>query len=257
VIDSRAVVDPKAEIADGVEIGPFTIVGAGVEIGAGTVVGPHVVIKGPTRIGRDNTIYQFASVGEAPQDKKYGGEPTRLEIGDRNVIREYVSIHRASTGGDGATRIGNDNFLMAYCHVAHNCVVGNRVTMANAATLAGHVQVQDSAVVGGLVAVHQFTRIGAYAMVGGFSGVGQDVTPYMIVSGDRARLFGPNLVGLKRAGFSDEKIAAIKKAYRIIFKSKLSLKEAIREVQAQIQDSPEVDALVEFISAKSPRGILR
>jgi len=256
-VHPTAIVARGAKLGAGVQVGPFCVIGDDVVVGRGTRIHGHVTIEGHTVIGKNCEIFPYATIGLPPQDVKYKGEETRVEIGDRNVIREYVSIHRASTGGDGATRIGNDNFLMAYCHVAHNCVVGNRVTMANAATLAGHVQVQDSAVVGGLVAVHQFTRIGAYAMVGGFSGVGQDVTPYMIVSGDRARLFGPNLVGLKRAGFSDEKIAAIKKAYRIIFKSKLSLKEAIREVQAQIQDSPEVDALVEFISAKSPRGILR
>lgn len=256
-VHPSAIVSKNARLESGVQVGPFCVVGDGVVVGKDTRIHGHVTIEGNTDIGSNCEIFPYASVGLPPQDVKYKGEDTRVIIGKRNIIREYVSIHRASTSGDGATEIGDDNFLMAYSHVAHNCKIGNRITMANAATLAGHVQVQDFAVIGGLVAIHQFTRIGAYAMVGGFSGVGQDLAPYMIASGDRARLFGPNLVGLKRAGFSDEKIAMIKKAYKIIFKSKLSLKEAIKETQESIQDSPEVDALLEFISAKSPRGILR
>lgn len=256
-VHPSAIVHKGARLEAGVQVGPFCVIGEEVSVGKDTRIHGHVTIDGKTEIGVHCEVFPYASIGLPPQDVKYKGENTEVVIGNRNIIREYASIHRASTGGEGATRIGNDNFLMAYSHVAHDCVIGNKVTTANAATLAGHVHVQDSAVIGGLVAIHQFTRVGAHAMVGGFSGVGQDLAPYMIASGDRARLFGPNIVGLKRAGFSDEKIAKIKKAYRIIFKTKLSLKEAIAEVQEQIVDSPEVDALVEFISAKSPRGILR
>lgn len=257
LIHPTAIVGKGAQLDPSVQVGPYTIISDHVVIGRDTRLHGHVTIDGHTTIGEGCEIFPYASIGLPPQDVKYKGEDTRLVIGDRNVIREYVSIHRGSTGGVGTTGIGSDNFIMAYCHVAHDCHVGHRVVMANCATLAGHVVVQDSANIGGLVAVHQHARIGAYAMIGGVSGVAQDIPPFMIASGERAKLYGPNLVGLKRAGFSDEKIVAVKKAYRIIFKSKLSLKEAIREVQAQIKDSPEVDSLVEFISAASPRGIAR
>ncbi len=256
-VHPTAIVNKGAKLGTGVQVGPFCVIGGDVSIDSDTRLHGHVTIDGHTKIGSACEIFPYTSIGLPPQDVRYKGEDTLLVIGDRNIIREYVSIHRASSSGDAVTRVGNDNFIMAYCHIAHNCTLGNGIIMANAATLAGHSSIQDQAVIGGIVAVHQFTRIGAYAIVGGFSGVAQDVPPYMMASGARAKLYGPNLVGLKRAGFSHQKIALIKKAYKIISKSKLSLKEALKETQTQIHDSPEVDALVEFISAKSPRGVLR
>ncbi len=258
-VHPTAIVSKGAKLGTGVQVGPFCVIGENVTIGSDTRLHGHVTIDGHTSIGSACEVFPYASIGLPPQDVKYKGEETRVIIGDRNIIREYVSVHKASTSGDGVTRIGNDNFLMAYCHVAHNCTLGNNIIMANVAVLAGHSTIQDLAVIGGMVAVHQFTRIGAYAIVGGFSGVAQDVPPYMMASGAgaRAKLYGPNLIGLKRAGFSHQKISLIKKAYRIISKSKLSLKEALKEIQVQIKDSPEVDALVEFLSVKSPRGVLR
>jgi UDP-N-acetylglucosamine acyltransferase len=209
-----------------------------------------------TEIGEGCTIFPFASIGLPPQDLKYKGEETRVLIGKGNIIREYTTIHRASVGGDRTTVIGDNNFLMAYAHVAHDCKVGSNTVMANAATLAGHVTVEDHAVIGGLVAVHQFTRIGAYAMVGGFSGIGQDIPPYTIASGARAKLFGLNTVGLKRHGFSDSSINALKKAYKILFREKRTLKEAIRKIKAELPDIPEIRHLTEFIE-KNTRGICR
>ena len=256
-VHPAAVISKGAKLGTGVQVGPFCVIGENVTIGRDTKLHGHVTIDGHTNIGSACEIFPYATIGLPPQDVRYKGEDTQVVIGDRNIIREYVSIHRASTNGDAVTRIGNDNFLMGYCHIAHNCTLGNGIIMANAAMLAGHSVIQDLAVIGGMVAVHQFTRIGAYAIVGGFSGVAQDVPPYMMASGARAKLYGPNLVGLKRAGFSHQKIALIKKAYKIISKSKLSLKEALKETQFQIKDSSEVDVLVEFISAKSPRGVLR
>ncbi len=256
-VHPTAIVSKGAKLGTGVQVGPFCVIGENVAIGSDTKLHGHVTIDGHTSIGSACEIFPYASIGLPPQDVKYKGEDTLVVIGDRNIIREYVSIHRASSSGDAVTRVGNDNFIMAYCHVAHNCTLGNDIIMANAATLAGHSSIQNMVVIGGIVAVHQFTRIGAYSIVGGFSGVAQDVPPYMMASGSRAKLYGPNLVGLKRAGFSHQKIALIKKAYRIISKSKLSLKEALKEIQVQIKDSPEVDALVEFLSVKSPRGALR
>jgi UDP-N-acetylglucosamine acyltransferase len=255
-IHPTAIIDPKAEIDANVEIGPFCIIKAGVRIRKGTKLLSNVTVEGTTVIGENCVIYPFSSVGFPPQDVKYKGEDTRLVIGSGNIIREYASIHRASVGGGGATTIGDNSFFMAYVHVAHDCVIGSNVIMTNAATLAGHVVVEDFAYIGGLVAVHQFTRIGRYAMVGGFSGIGQDIPPYMIASGARAKLFGPNTIGLQRRGFSEKTINEIKKAYRILFREKRTLRDALKQVREEFPSSPEITHLVEFIE-KNKRGICR
>ncbi|MEJ5226491.1 acyl-ACP--UDP-N-acetylglucosamine O-acyltransferase [Thermodesulfovibrio sp.] len=255
-IHKTAVVSPKAEIAEDVTIGPYCIIGDGVKIKDGTKLISNIQIEGITEIGENCTIFPFTTIGFPPQDLKYKGEPTGVKIGDNNTIREYVTIHRASVSGDGWTSIGNNNFIMAYVHIAHDCKIGNSVIMANLATLAGHVTVEDFAFIGGLVAVHQFTRIGAYAMVGGFSGIGQDIPPYTMASGPRAKLYGLNTVGLKRRGFSDETINILKKAYKILFRDKMSLKEAIEKVKKELPQIPEVIHLVDFIEANK-RGICR
>jgi UDP-N-acetylglucosamine acyltransferase len=255
-IHETAIIDPKADIGPGVEIGPYCIVRKGVRIGQNTKLIANVIVEGATEIGENCILYPFSSIGLAPQDLKYKGEHTRLVIGSNNTIREYVTIHRASVGGDETTRVGSNNFLMAYVHIAHDCRIGNHVIMANAATLAGHVVVEDYSVIGGLVAIHQFTRIGRYTMVGGFSGIGQDIPPYMIASGARAKLFGPNAIGLKRHGFSDQTINAIKKAYKILFREKRTLKDAVKKVREEFGDSPEIRLLIEFIE-KNKRGICR
>jgi len=255
-IHPTAIISPDAEIAEDTSIGPFCIIHDKVHIKKGTRLMSHVVIEGSTEIGENCTIYPFASIGLPPQDLKYRGEETGLRIGNNNTIREYCAIHRASVGGDGVTSIGDKNFLMAYVHVAHDCKIGNSVIMANLATLAGHVSIEDHAVIGGLVAVHQFTRVGAYAMVGGFSGVGQDIPPYMIASGARVKLFGLNTVGLKRHGFSDATVNELKKAYKILFREKRTLKDAIKKIQENLPYTDEIKRLIEFIQ-KNKRGICR
>jgi UDP-N-acetylglucosamine acyltransferase len=255
-IHKTALISTKAKIGDDVYIGPYCIVGDEVVIKNGSILRSHVVIEGRTEIGEGCTIYPFASIGLPPQDLKYRGENTGVRIGKKNIIREYVTIHRASVGGDGITEIGDSNFLMGYVHIAHDCKIGNGVIMANAATLAGHVLVEDFAVIGGLVAVHQFTRIGAYSMVGGFSGIGQDIPPYTVASGARAKLYGLNLIGLKRHGFSGETINFLKKVYKIIFREKKALKDALKIIKTEFPDVPEIKHLVEFIE-KNKRGICR
>lgn len=255
-IHSSAIVDKAASIGEDVSIGPFCIVGGDAKIENGVRLISNVIIEGRTEIGEGCTIYPFTSIGLPPQDSKYKGEDTALQIGKRNIIREYTTIHRASVGGEGTTVVGDDNFLLAYVHIAHDCNIGNHVIMTNAATLGGHVVVEDYAYVGGLVAVHQFTRIGAYSMVGGFSGIGQDIPPYMMASGARAKLFGLNTIGLKRHGFSDETIAELKKAYKILFREKRTLKDAIKKVQTELPYTDEIRRLIEFIE-KNKRGICR
>lgn len=256
MIDPRAVVDPAARLAADVVIGPFTLIGADVEIAEGTWIGPHVVIQGPTRIGCDNRIYQFASIGDAPQDKKYAGERTRLEIGDRNVIREFCTINRGTVQDAGITRIGNDNWIMAYVHIAHDSIVGDRTVFANGASLAGHVDVGDDAILGGFTLVHQFCRIGTHSFCAFASGVSQDVPPYMTVAGHRAEPHGINTEGLRRRGFPAEEIRAIKRAYKTIYKSQLRLEEAIGQVRALAKQFPRLQVLAEFL-ASSKRGIVR
>lgn len=256
LIDSRAVIDPKAELEEGVSVGPFSIIGADVSIAAGTVIGPHVVINGPTRIGRDNRFYQFASVGEEPQDKKYAGEPTVLEIGDRNVVREFATLHRGTVQDQGITRIGNDNLLMAYIHVAHDCVLGNNVILANAASLGGHVEIGDHAILGGFTKVHQFCRIGAHSFSGMGSAINMDLPPYFMAAGQPTKPHGINREGLSRRGFSQQAIKQIKQAYKIIYNSGQRLEAAREEVETLASDTPELKILLEFLS-HSGRGILR
>ena len=256
MIHPTAIIDPNAQIDSSAEIGPFAVIGPHVRIGAGTRVGPHSVIDGWTEIGADNQIFHFAAVGGIPQDLKYRGEETWLRIGDRNIIREFATLQPGTVSGINETVIGNENLFMAYCHVAHDCVVGNRVIMANGSTLAGHVAVEDYAILGGLSAVHQFTRIGESAMLSGGAMVGQDVPPYTIAAGDRARVRGVNLVGLRRRGFSEESIALVKKAYRILVFSRLRLTDALRRIREELPPGPEILHFVDFIE-KSERGICR
>ncbi|MGQ9647497.1 MAG: acyl-ACP--UDP-N-acetylglucosamine O-acyltransferase [Thermodesulfobacteriota bacterium] len=257
MIHPTAIVDPKAEIAGDVEIGPHSVIEKDVLIGEGTRIGPHVVIREGTRIGKQCQIFQFSSIGEAPQAFAYKGEKTYLLIGDQNIIRESVTLHRGTHQGGGKTVIGNNNFFMAYAHVAHDCHIGNQVVMANGATLGGHILVEDHAVIGGLAAVHQFCRIGTLAFISGVTGVVQDIPPYVLASGSRAQLFGLNTVGLKRHHFSEETLRALKKSYRTIFRSGLTLEKAIRQLsEDEISRIPEVQHLLQFIQ-NSKRGICR
>jgi UDP-N-acetylglucosamine acyltransferase len=256
MIDARAVVSPQAEIAADVEIGPFSVIGAQVIIGAGTWIGPHVVINGPTSIGAQNRIYQFASIGDAPQDKKYKGEPTRLEIGDRNVIRESVTVNRGTVTGHGVTRIGDDNLLMAYSHVAHDCRLGNQIVLANCATLGGHVDLGDWVIMGGLSAVHQFTRIGAHAFLAHNAMVTRDVPPYLMAVGRPAVPHSVNSEGLKRRGFSTEQIQNIRRAFRILYRSGLKLADALEQLEQAAATQAEIGPFVEFVK-NSTRSIVR
>jgi UDP-N-acetylglucosamine acyltransferase len=256
VIDPRAIISPKAQLASDVTVGPFSIIGPEVQIGAGTVVGPHVVINGPTTIGADNHIFQFASIGDAPQDKKYKGEPTRLEIGDRNVFRENCTVNRGTTHDKGVTRVGDDNLFMAYSHVAHDCQVGNKTVFANCAALGGHVEIGDWVTLGGLTAVHQFVKIGAHAFLAGGSALRQDCPPYVMVAGNPARPEAVNSEGLKRRGFSPEAIRNIRNAYRILYRSDLLLAAALERLQSLVPQQPELAIFVEFIG-QSTRSLVR
>jgi UDP-N-acetylglucosamine acyltransferase len=257
MIHPTAIIDPKAEIGEGVEIGPYVVVEKGVSIDAGTRIRPHVFIGEGTQIGKNCQIFQFSSIGEAPQAFAYKGEKTLLIIGDNNVIREYVTLNRATVAGGGKTVIGNNNFIMAYSHVAHDCYIGNQVIMANGATLAGHITIEDYATVGGHSAVHQFCRIGTHAFISGLTGVSQDIPPYMLAAGDRAKLYGLNSVGLKRHRFSAEAVKALKKAYRIIFRSGMTLENALQSLDEDpISQLQEVRHLLQFIQ-HSKRGISR
>ena len=256
MIHSTAIVHPGARLADDVEVGPYAVIGENVSIGSGTTIGPHAVVEGWTEIGRDNRIFQFASVGAIPQDLKYHGEKTILRIGDRNTVREFVTIHLGTEDGGGETVIGNDNLFMAYSHVAHDCRVGNRAILANCATLAGHVLVDDFAIIGGLCAVHQFTRIGCHTMISGGSMVNQDVAPFTIAQGDRAKTVGLNLVGLKRRNFGEEAQRSIKQAYRLVFRSGLRLEEALKKIASDVEATPELEIFVTFLK-ESQRGIAR
>lgn len=254
-IHRTAIVAPGSKFADGVNIGPYCIIGKGVNLGKNTQLISNVIVE-ETEIGKDCKVYPFTTIGLPPQDTKYKGEKTKVKIGDRNIIREYITIHRASVGGDSITEIGNDNFLMAYLHIAHDCKIGSSISMANATTLAGHVVVEDCAVIGGLVAIHQFTRIGAYSMVGGFSGVGQDIPPYTIASGSRVKLYGLNIIGLRRYGFEESLIKDLKQAYKILFRSKLTLSKAIDKVKLDIKQSKQLKHLIKFLK-QNRRGICR
>jgi len=255
-IHRTAIVDPRAQLAAGVTVGPYTVIDGDVEIGDGTTIGSHNVITGHTRIGRENRIYHFCSIGEANQDKKYKGEPTRLEVGDRNTIREYCSLNRGTVQDRGVTKVGNDNWMMAYCHVAHDCLVGDNTVFANHATLAGHVDIGDWTILGGFVGVHQFVKVGAHVMAGIASVVTQDVPPFVTIAGNPTSPYGINAEGLKRRGFPPESITALKRAYKTLYKSGLALAEAKDELARQAASSPDVQALVDFL-AGSTRGILR
>jgi UDP-N-acetylglucosamine acyltransferase len=255
-VHPTAIVDPRAKLGEGVTVGPYTVIDGDVEIGDGTSIGSHNVITGHTKIGRENRIYHFCSIGEANQDKKYKGEPTRLQVGDRNTIREYCSLNRGTVQDRGVTTVGNDNWMMAYCHVAHDCLVGDNTVFANHATLAGHVDIGDWTILGGFVGVHQFVKVGAHVMAGISSVVTQDVPPFVMIAGNPTSPFGINAEGLKRRGFSAAGITALKRAYKTLYKSGLSLAEAKDELALQAAASPDVQALVDFL-AGSTRGILR
>jgi UDP-N-acetylglucosamine acyltransferase len=256
-IHPTAIIDEGAFLDEDVSVGPYCMVGKGVKIGRSTRLVSHVSVEGATEIGRNCTLFPYTTIGFPPQDVKYKGEETVLRIGEGNTIREFVSIHRASVGGDGVTEVGDNNFLMAYVHIAHDCKIGSGIIMANSVGLSGHVHVEDCAVIGGMVGVHQYTRIGAYSMVGGFSRITQDIPPFMIASGaDRPKLYGVNAVGLKRHGFSEETVNEIKSAYKILFREKLALQEAIKRVQQELPYTDEIKRLIEFIQ-KNKRGICR
>lgn len=256
MIHPTAIVDPKAELDANVEIGPYSIVADNVSIGSGTVIGPHAMIEPYTSIGPDCRIFQYASIGAAPQAIKFKGEITYLKIGRGTTVREFVTINRGTEFGGGITEVGDNNLLMAYSHVAHDCKTGRDAILANNATLAGHIIIGDYVTVGGLTAIHQFVKIGDYAYIGGKSAVAKDIPPYVIASGDRASLHGLNKIGLKRHGFGDNTLRALKKAYRIIFRIGITTKEAIQRVQAEVEQIPEVVNLIEFIKS-SERGITR
>jgi len=256
-IHPTAVVSPEAELAEDVTIEAYSIIGPHVAIGAGTVVESHTVIDGWTGIGAHNRIGPFVAIGRPPQDLTYEGEETRVVIGDHNVIRENVSIHRGTALGRGVTRLGDHNYIMAYAHVAHDCQIGSHVILANAVNPGGHVQIDDHALLGGLVAVHQFTRIGAHAFVGGSSALNKDVPPYMIAFGFPARLYGLNIVGLRRKGFSQAAIKALRNCYRILFRSGLTISQGIGRVAAEVEPFSEVQFLLDFLRAPSKRGVMR
>ena len=254
MIHPSAVVDPGASLAGGVEVGPFAFIGADVRIGRGTRIGPHSVIRGPTEIGEDNRIFQFASVGEEPQDKKYNGEPTRLILGDRNVVRESATIHRGTIQDQSETRIGNDNLFMAYSHIAHDCIVGNHCIFANGSSLAGHVEVGDYAILGGFALVHQFTHIGTRAFCGMGSVITRDIPPFSTAAGGRAKVIGINKEGLRRNGFSPELIRALHKSFRELLKSKAPKQDVFKDLEPLCDEYPEVEMFVNFIR-NSERGI--
>jgi UDP-N-acetylglucosamine acyltransferase len=255
-IHSSAAVSSRAELGPGVKIGPYSSIGENVTIGRDTAVGAHVVIEGHAQIGERNQIYPFSSIGTSPQDIGYRGEETYLIIGNDNVIREYVTVNRATTKEERKTVIGNRNYIMAYAHIAHDCVLGDGVIMANVATLGGHITIGDNAIVGGLVAVHQFVRIGAYAFIGGKSAISKDVPPFMMASGLRAKLYGPNQKGLRRIGFSLETIDGLKKAYMIIWRKNKRFREGLDQVRSEVKPFPELEILLNFFNG-SKRGILR
>jgi UDP-N-acetylglucosamine acyltransferase len=256
MIHATAIVHPGARIAANVEIGAYSIIGEHVEVGEGTWIGPHVVIEGRTRIGRDNRISSFTVIGGPPQDKKYGGEDTSLEIGDRNTIRECCTFSIGTVQDAGVTRVGNDNWIMAYCHVAHDCQVGHNTIFANNSQLAGHVLVQDFAILGGFTGVHQFVRVGAHSMTGGGTILRQDLPPYVTAAGNPTKAFGINAEGLRRRGFSEATINGIARAYKTLYRSGLSMSDARSNIAEQAGDVPEVRVLAEFLG-DAKRGIVR
>jgi UDP-N-acetylglucosamine acyltransferase len=256
LIHPTAIIDESAKLGAGVSIGPYCVIGRDVEIGEGTWIGPHVVVNGPTRIGRDNRIFQFNSIGDIPQDKKYEGEVSSLEIGDRNTIREYCTFNRGTRHGGGITRLGNDNWIMAYVHIAHDCQVGSDIIMANNATLAGHVSIGDHAILGGFTLVHQFCAVGAHSFSAMGTAIGKDVPPYVLVAGQPASTRGLNNEGLKRHGFDATTLDALRKAYRIVYRSGLKADEAVEQLDRLGETLPPIQAMSQFIRA-STRGIVR
>ena len=254
-IHATAVVDPSAQIGEGCEVGPYCVIGAGVVLGAGCWLEHHVSLGGPSRFGAGNRFHAFAAIGGQTQDLKYAGEPTHLEVGDGNIFREFVTVNRGTAPGS-VTRIGSRGNFLAYVHIAHDCIVGDDVIFSNNGTLAGHVEVGDHAVIGGLTAVHQFCRIGRFALTGGCSKIVQDVPPYMIADGNPAKVRSYNKVGLERNGFTEAQMRGIKECYRIIYRAKFNVQQAIEQIRADLPDAPEVEQIVAFVS-KSPRGIIR
>ncbi|MDX9703551.1 MAG: acyl-ACP--UDP-N-acetylglucosamine O-acyltransferase [Candidatus Auribacterota bacterium] len=254
-IHKTAIVHPKAKIAEGVEIGPYSVIGENVSIGKNTKIGPHVVIDGWTEIGEENRIFQFASIGAISQDLKYHGEEAYLKIGNRNTIREYVTMNIGTEGGGGVTKVGDNNLFMISSHIAHDCVLGNNIIIANVGTLAGHITIDDGAIVGGVVAIHQFCRIGKMAIIGGCSKVVQDIPPYMMADGHPAQVRGINLVGLRRKEFDKDSVSRIKDAHRILYRSNLNTSQAIDKMKEELgTDDPEIKTIIDFI-ALSERGI--
>ncbi len=256
-IHPTAIISPHARLAEGVVIHAYSVIGPHVSIGQGTVVGPHAVIDGWTTLGARNQIHPFVSIGQPPQDTSYQGEETYVVIGDDNIFKEGVTVHRGTPRGKTVTTIGNHNFFMAYAHVAHDCIVDSHVVMANAATLGGHVHVGDHVSIGGLTAVHQFVRLGVYAFIGGMSAIRKDVPPFMLASGNPVRLYGPNVVGLRRARISREAIHGLKKSYRILFRTPMLLEDAVARLRQEVEPGAEVETLVQFMQNPSRRGVMR
>jgi UDP-N-acetylglucosamine acyltransferase len=256
VISDKAIIDKTAKIGKNVVISPFSIIGKEVEIGDGTWVGPHVVINGPTKVGCNNKFYQFASIGEDPQDRKYNGEPTRLEIGDNNIFRESMTVSRGTVKGGGLTQIGSDNLFMAYVHIAHDCKIGDSTTFSNNASLAGHVTVEDFANMGGFVGVHQFCNVGKYAFCAGGSIIVKDVLPFTMVSGYPAQVYGLNVEGLKRRLFTSEEIMTLKRAYKVLYRQGMVLEEALSKLEEMVSETSHIQLLIDFIR-QSERGIVR
>ncbi len=256
MIHPQAAIDPSAEIAEDVEIGPFSVIGANVKIGSGSKIAPHVVINGPTVIGERNRVFQFASIGEDPQDKKYHGEPTELIIGDENVFRESCTVNRGTVGGGGVTRVGDRNLIMAYVHIAHDCIVGDDTIFANGASLAGHVTIQDHVILGGFTMVHQFCRVGAHSFTSMASAINRDVPPYLMVAGHFATPRTINSEGLRRRGYNADRIAAIKRAFKTLYRNGHSLDEALEQLDVVAASNPDVELMTRFIRA-SERSIIR
>lgn len=256
MISEYAIIHPSAKLAEGVSVGPGTVIGADVEIGESTWIGPHVVIEGPTKIGSHNQIFQFASVGDAPQDVTYRGEPTRLEIGDHNVIREYSMLSRGTVKGGGVTQIGNHNYMMAHTHVGHDCMLGNHIIMVNYSALSGHVIVDDYVNIGGYAAIHQFCHVGAYAFIARATYITKDVLPYVMIAGYDSEACGINTVGLRRRGFSSSAIDTLRRAYKIIFRKGLTVQEALAELETLQSDCPEVVPMIDALN-RATRGVVR
>lgn len=256
MISEQAIIHPSAKLGKNVTVGPGTVIGEGVEIGEGTWVGPHAVIEGPTVIGKNNKIFQFASVGDEPQDTTYNGEPTKLEIGDNNVIREFTMISRGTVKGGGLTKIGNHNFLMAYTHIGHDCIVGDQNILVNYSALSGHVIIEDYVTIGAYAAVHQFCNVGSYAFIARATYVTKDVIPYVMIAGHTTSACGINTVGLRRRGFSSDSINALRRAYKVIFRKGLTVEHAVTELKVMSEDCVEIEPLIEALK-KATRGIVR